>query len=805
MGRATFCHLGNELPVAVGAGIQTSRPTFADGAVEWGPTGRGALWDDGGSDAPGFGIGRSGWVDFFGARCDGQVEVGECIHAPGAGRGVPRWLGTYGFSGRFGVSNPRGIEITDLPVVSIPPTNTSPATAFPLALDTAVVASTTANALDHYGVRLKKGQRVVARILTRELDSRLEPVMSVFTESGRELARARRGFLDFAAPEEGGFVVKVQDALFRGGVESMYRLVISTAPQVDYAVPSALRRGVTNRVTLCGRNLPGGKVGKRVGVDGRMLEELEVNVVAPGVGEPWAAMPRRSSVFLEPFTWTYRGSNGWSNPLVFTLSDAPGLAGPTTPGTTSVEVPVEYGGQFMPRGALSGVHFGAKKGEAFWLEVVADRLGLHADATAVVQRQTEAKDAQGNPTWTDVLELPELEANLGDRDFNTSSRDCAGRFEAPADGLYRVWVRDQYNLGIASPRHPYHLTVRRDTPDFRLAVTAVQPPRPKDDNREVHPITPVLRRGGTIAVRVMAFRRGYGGEIELVASGLPKGITGGTGKILAGQNSGLMLFTAAEDAVGWAGTIHVTGRAKVGTTVMERPARAGSVVWHLPDWDQATVSSRPAAGLPLAVLDTEVSPVVISVGGGKALEAPVGGKLTIPLLVSRRGEYPAAFNLKPYGRPELDKAKDVSVAEKATNATVEINLAELKLPEGTHWLYVSGQCAGKYRKMPELAAAAESASKKAEKEASDAAAAAKKAADELAGLKDPKPEVKSAAEKRSADAAAVSKAAEETKKSAAQVAKDATERAKPRDIVVPVVSAPFAVTITPAAKAPEKK
>lgn len=719
--------------------------------------------------------------------------------------GTPPVVADVRFSGRFGVSNPRGVEITDLPVVSIPSTNTSAATAFPLALDTAVFANTSANALDHYAVRLKKGQRVVVRILTRELDSRLEPVMSVFTESGRELTRARRAFLDFTAPEEGGFVVKVQDALFRGGAESMYRLVVSTAPYVDFAMPNALRRGVTNRVTLCGRNLPGSKVGKRIGVDGRLLEELEVNVVAPALGELQGSLPRRSSVFMEPFTWTYRGSNGWSNPLIFNLADAPGVAGPTTPGATAVDVPVEYGGQFMPRGALSGVQFGAKKGEAFWLEVFADRLGLHADATAVVQRQTDAKDAQGNPTWTDVLELPELEANLGDRDFNTSSRDCAGRFEAPDNGTYRVWVRDLYNLGIASPRHPYQLTVRRETPDFRLAVAAVQPPRPKDDNREVHPITPVVRRGGTIVARVMVFRRGYGGEIELVASGLPKGIKGATGRILAGQNSGLLFLTASEDAPNWTGMIQVTGRAKVGNTVVERPARAGSVVWHLPDWDQATVSSRPAAGLPLSVLGSEVSPVVISVAAGKALEAPVGGKLTIPLLVSRRGDYPAAFNLKPYGKPELDKAKDVSVAEKATNATVEINLAELKLPEGTHWLYVSGQCAGKYRKMPELADAAEGESKKAEKDAADAAAAAKKAADELAALKDPKPEVKSAAEKRSADAAAAAKVAEERKKTAAQVAKDASERAKPRDIVVPVVSAPFAVTITPAPKAPEKK
>ena len=225
-----------------------------------------------------------------------------------------------------------------------------------------------------------------------------------------------------------------------------------------------------------------------VAVDGleawNKLEELEVDVVAPAQPDPAVLLPRRSSAVLDAFAWAYRATNGVSNPLLFSLSDHPGLAGPLTPGATAVTIPVEYTGQFMARGALSGVQFAARKGEAFWVEVFADRLGLHADATGIVQRQTEAKDAQGNPAWTDVVELPELDSNAGERDFNTSSRDCAGRFEAPADGTYRVWVRDLYNLGQRSPHHWYHLRVRREEPDFRLAAIAVQPPRPKDDNRD---------------------------------------------------------------------------------------------------------------------------------------------------------------------------------------------------------------------------------------------------------------------------------------------------------------------------------
>ena len=56
-----------------------------------------------------------------------------------------------------------------------------------------------------------------------------------------------------------------------------------------------LRAGQTNRVVLHGRNLPGGKPGQLTGLDGRKLEELAVEIVAPAAGEGSMVWPRRSS------------------------------------------------------------------------------------------------------------------------------------------------------------------------------------------------------------------------------------------------------------------------------------------------------------------------------------------------------------------------------------------------------------------------------------------------------------------------------------------------------------------------------
>lgn len=711
-------------------------------------------------------------------------------------------------AGRFGVSNPRRFELTDLPSVMVPSTNTQVAAAFSLPLDTTVQGHASANARDYFTVPLRKGQHITLRVLGRELDSKIEPVLSVLDTAGRELDRARRPQLEIDAPADGAYTVVLHDALFRGGDDYLYRLTAATGPSVEFALPMVLKAGVTNRVTLFGRNLVGGKPGSALGADGRPLDELVVDVVAPRGGDDAVALLRRGGAVLETFSWSHRATNGRSAPLVFGLSPHPVFAIPTSGTNTVVPVspPAEVSGRFPGRRGLAGASFAAKKGEAFWIEVQADRLGLHADPSAIVQRLGDAKDADGNAAWSDVMEVPELDGNIGDRDFNTATRDCGGRFEAPADGLFRVVVKDLFHLASPASQQFFNLVIRPLAPDFRLVAVPPQPPKPKDDNREVHPVNAVVRRGGTVAVKILAFRRdGFSGDIELAAVNLPKAIRSATGRIHAGQNTGLLLVTAADEATSWSGWLQVVGRARIGDAEVERRALGGGVVWHLPDYDQAPVVSRLTAGFGFAVAGAEAAPVVVAVDPAKPLEAVADSKLSIPVSVVRRGEFTAAFNLKPAGRPELDKAKDTSVPEKGTNATIEINLAELKLPVGTHTLWLQGQCAGKYRNQPEAADEADRGAKAAEKEAAEAAAAAKMAAEQLAALKDPKPDAKAAAEKRVAETAARAKDAEARKASSAQRAKDLTERAKPRDVLLPLWSAPFTVRVSAPAKPADKK
>ena len=687
---------------------------------------------------------------------------------------VPPGFVDVRFTGRFGVSNPRALAIGDTPELTGPVTNTSAATAFELPLDSVVDGRTAANSASWFRFAAKAAQRLVIRTQSRELDSRLEPMLVVSTADGHELSRSRRGFLDFTAPAEGRYLLQLHDRTFRGGDDFAYRLTVTAGAQLEFALPNVLRAGETNFVTLYGHNLPGDERSPVTDAEGRPLDRLGVEVIAPALGGTPAELLHKPAAALlagEAFASRFGSTNGGSNPLLFTLTTNPVFVSATN-GIVPVTAPCEFSGLFPRRGELSGVAFAAKKGEVLWLELWGERLGQVCDPFALLQRVTQ--NDRGEAQYGDVQEFNDGDNNVGGRDFNTGTRDPAGRIEIKEDGSYRVLVRDLFNAGPTSPRLPYRLSLRRETPDFRLVALPQPPPKAKDDDRQVHVASTFLRQGETLPVRVLALRRdGFNGDIELTATNLPPGVSVAPGRIAAGQGAGLLLLTAAETSGGLS-DLQIIGRATVGSGDVSHSASLGTVIWKVGDFDQEAVAARLARDASVASGAAEWAPVTLQPAEPKTYEATVDGKLTLPLKVTRRGDFNAAFNVKPFGHPALDKAKDVAIAEKATNVTVEINLAELKLPEGTHTLWVQGVIAGKYRNNPEALAAAEAELKELDKNLAAAPAAEK-------------PQL------------------EDRKKAAEAKRKAAEERAKPTDVTVAVYSQPFIVKVSPAPKPEVKK
>jgi len=769
---------------------------------------------------------------------------------------VPPGVYEARFAGRFGLSNPRAFVVGLLPETTAPTTNTSAASAAEIKPETTVNGRAAANAAAWFRFTAKKSQRLFIECLAESLDSRMDAMLVLNDTAGRELERARTGgLIDFTAPADGSYLLKVSDFLYRGGDEYFYRLSLSAAPRIDFAFPPAGMPGTKTNITLYGRNLPGGKPAKGLAIDNKPLEQLSVEVSFPADERArrldTGLRMRPADAALEGFDYRLKSPKGRSNPVLLGFATAPVVLEqePNNQPAQSQKIspPCEIAGQFNPGGEQDWFTFEAKKGDVLWLEVFSHRLGLNTDPFVLVQRMS--KNDKGEEQSSDVLELNDNDTNLGDREFNTATRDPAGRFEAKEDGTYRLMVRDLFQRAERSPRFVYRLSVRKETPDFRLAAMTVVP-KYKADAKNIDIGVPMLRRGETISVRVMAFRRdGFNGDIQLSIENPPPGLIFEGDKIEAGKNFTFVLLTATEDAPAFAGPVRLVGKAKVGDKELVREARGGTMVFAVGNTDSERPESRVAREFVLAITDKESAPVSIAAAEKKIWEAPANGKLQIPLTIKRRAEFNANLKLKPLGPGAAEALKEFDADGKATNTTLTLDLAALKLAAGEYVFTAQSQTTGKYRNNPEAAALAEAAAKEADKFAGELAAeakktakdledamksaqeaeaesktaaeklasakvalekspedeklqaelaAAEKAATEVAGKSKDAADAKATAEKNKTTAEARSKEAQAKKDSTAARAKEATEKAKPRDTTILVQSAPIKVRVTPA-------
>lgn len=732
------------------------------------------------------------------------------------GADVP--LGAYEawFVGRFGMSNPRVFVVGQRTEVVESGTHNSLTMAAAIAIGTTVNARAEASASDYFKFVAKKGQRLLIECQTAAIDSRMEASLVLYDLEARELARARReALIDFTAPSDGDYVVKVHDFQFRGGADYFYRLSVHGGPHVDFVLPAAGIAGATSKHTLYGRNLPGGRPVADMAANGGTLESLDVEIAAPEEGAAFSRDRRPSSGGVAGFEYRLKTGKGVSNPVTLGFANAALLVekepNDQPAEAQKVTVPCDLSGQFYRQRDRDWISFEAKKGDSFWVEVVSERLGLPTHPFLLIQRVT--KDAKGVESAVDVKELYESAASLGGKSFDTYSRDAAHRLDVAEDGAYRILIRDLYNEAGAQPERVYRLSIRKAAPDFQLAAKAEDPLPIAANTRPADPWPATLRRGESIPVLVMAFRSdGFNDPIELTVEGLPEGVKAHKAVVPAGQSTGWVTLTAANDAVDWAGTVKVVGAAKIGGALVRREARGASVSWPVKDYNVDPIQSRLVAGVSLSVIGKETIPIAIEADSDKLHEGVVGGNIEIPLKLARAAEFAADLQVKLIGHSAFAKFKDVTIKGKDKESKFTLDLKAYKLPIGEHSLYLRTQSKGKYRANPEAAAAATAASKAAEAAAKTAAESVAKAKAGLAAAdkavkdadaksedeKKKLAEARAAAGKALAAAEATAKTAEATKAAAAAAAKAAEARAKAKDVTATFYSTPIRVKVNAA-------
>ena len=593
-------------------------------------------------------------------------------------------------AGKSGVSNPRTFVVGDLPEAVDNSVNQTPEAATDLAIGSVFNGFVNPATSEYLKFTAKQGQRLFLECAAREIDSKMSPVIAVLDSSGRELAANRRdGFVDFTAPSDGTFLVRVNDLTYAGGAESyFYRLALTTAPHIDFIFPPAGVAGTKSKFTLFGRALPGGAAASFHARDGAPLEMLDVEIVVPAAAQPDVSAP--ASATVDGFSYRLPSPQGASNPVFISLASAPVIV-EQEPNNKAAEaqkiaVPCEIAGQFFPAGDVDAFTFDGKKGDVFWIEVVSQRVGLPTNPFLLVQREGAAAQEVYGP-----------DANVGGPRFHTIANDPATRLEVKEDGVYRVQVRDLFGATRSDPRCTYRLSIHREAPDFRLAAVVELPPK-KEDDRAALARAVVLRGGETTPVRVVAFRRdGFAGEIEVSGDALPTGVTCVPAKILAGKNDAMLLLTATEKAARWAGPIRIVGRAKIGDAEIARDARGAVVSWNVPDFNNEPVPARLAHEIALAVCGVEVAPISVEAAEDKVWEAAAGAKLEIPLKITRRGGFEEALKLKAFDAPAIEGLGEINVDSKVQTATASIDLAAVKIPAGNYTIHFRAQTKCKFR------------------------------------------------------------------------------------------------------------
>jgi hypothetical protein len=734
--------------------------------------------------------------------------------------------------GRFGASNPRAFMVGTVPEAKKGAAIDTPEKALEVPADGAVSGTTQAGAADYFAVTLTAGQRLRVEAWARRLDSRLDGMLEVRDPSGRVVARSRRPrdedpVVDFTAQVDGRHVIRLHDRFVRGGDDSFYRLVLSTAPVVEAVFPPVVEGSGTARLTAIGRGLPDATP-SALEDDPPGLVERAVDA-QPGAADAGAAArlvrrlltPRDTSVALVDL----HGELLDAAPVPLAALVA---AGPVTieqepndapEQATPITLPAVVAGRANPRADRDWFSFEAKAGDTWVFDLFSRRLGMPTDMALMVQRVMPAPDGQPAPPPQEVAAADDGAAEFP-AFYGPASADPTLSFKAPADGTYRVLVKELAVHSVTGADRSWALEVRKPDPGFDLVAMLGRPDR-ADANKAVRTV-PVVAIGGSTPVDVLVVRRdGFAGEVQLEARGLPEGVTAAPTVVPGGANRGTVVLTAAEGVTPRASSFEIVGKAARGEAEggeIVRTARPVMLRWDSPNQNQPRLM-RETRALPVAVTP-ETAPLTVQAKEQKTWETTRGGKVTVPLSVVRREGAKGGLSLAAEGLPGELKVAAVTIDEKATEAAVTIDVGE-KLPLGTHVVLLKGVAKKAFARNPQaverlradqerITALAKERAAQAEA-AKQALAAAEKqlAAGQTNGqAADPALEAaRAAARKALEESEARAKAAEEERARREKAANDAATAAAAKDIDVPVVLAPITIVVAekPAQEPPKQE
>lgn len=438
-----------------------------------------------------------------------------------------------------GLSNPLVFCVGQLPEIAAPVTTSTSARASrasakvrsEIALPSVVNGQLLPGEVDRFRFAARRGQRLTFAVSARSLIPYLadavpgwiQATIAIRDERGRELAYADdyRFSPDPALlceiPADGHYTLEIQDALFRGREDFVYRIVAGELPFITGVFPLGGVAGQRTRVELHGWNLPR----KELVIDGQGRNPglLQLALLQDG-----------------------RFSNAVRFALTAPVDCGEAVLNEQTAETAELALPVTIDGRIERSGDEDVFRFHGRVGEKIVAKVLARRLGSPLDSVLTL------KDEQG------VVVATNDDAEDKAQGLLTHHADSEFSVILPRTGQYSVQVADAQRQG--GPEHGYRLRVGAPRPDFELRVV---------------PSAINLRAGATVPVTVYALRRdGFSGEITLALSERGSFALSGA-RIPAGESQVSLTITATAVREELSSQ-RLFGRASIAGTTVTRPA-----------------------------------------------------------------------------------------------------------------------------------------------------------------------------------------------------------------------------------------
>jgi len=379
--------------------------------------------------------------------------------------------------------------------------------------------------VDRYRFQANKGQRLVITGVARELipyvadgvPGWFQAVLRVYDSGGKELAYNDDfrfhpdPVLYFEVPEDGEYVVTINEALFRGRESFTYRLTVAESPFVTSIFPL------------------GGRVGEpaTIEVDGWNLEKTTL------ASPPQDAKPGKHLIAAT-------NGNLVSNYVPFALDTLPECLDAESNDDPSkaqkVTLPIIVNGRSDHVGDWDVFEVDGKAGETIVTEVHARRLGSPFDSFVKIT------GADGKII---ALNDDHYDAASG---FNTDHADSYLMAKLPADGKYYVHLGDTRRH--AGKEYAYRLRISQPRPDFELRLASTKM---------------VMNSKASASVKVFAIRKdGFNGPIKLSFKDLPEGFESGGGTLAAGKQDGAVGVKTTLEETELPVNLTVIGTATVG-------------------------------------------------------------------------------------------------------------------------------------------------------------------------------------------------------------------------------------------------